>query len=198
MPLSLSNSVVFDQLPLVKVALYQEDFLTPSLAFNSNQAQVFCFSLFFFIAMIYWRVFGQICILILPLGPASQLARASQVADNTKYLLLTLPPITHRPYKDSTPVYIAPPNSSIKVQWMCALLILFEAGFFARFQFERIRIWVCREPIHARCHISINSTTQTTFLLNEKNVGNARSYQYRSTLKHFYQKNEDWSIPLSH
>ena len=47
MPLSLSNSMVFDQLPLVKVALYQEDFLTPSLAFNSNQAQFFCVFPFF-------------------------------------------------------------------------------------------------------------------------------------------------------
>ena len=47
MPLSLSKSMVFDQLPLVEVALYQEDFLTPSLAFNSNQAQVFCVFPFF-------------------------------------------------------------------------------------------------------------------------------------------------------
>ena len=102
--------------------------------------------------------FGQIWILSSsPWAlPASQ-GWASQVADNTKYLLLTF--LTHT---KTPPVKLHSSKlPSIKVQMVCAHPQSgpFEAGFFVRFQFERIRIWVCPAPIHARCRISINSTT---------------------------------------
>ena len=82
--------------------------------------------------------------------------------------LLKLPTTPNICFWLSSPIQRLPPvilhsskPPSIKVEMVCAHPQSgpFEAGFFVRFQFERIRIWVCPAPIHARCRISINSTT---------------------------------------